>query len=168
VALAPVPRGCGGCARSTASRLAAAAVPGERVATATRKLGLPASLVPGDNCDTFSAPGRSHDHQGRPTERAARLRRKAALLASVIAIIALVVGSLFGDRGILQLMAQRQRAGPAREIEEIRAEGVRLAEIHALRTDPRAIERIAREELGLARPGETVFLVRSDAASIVR
>ena len=90
------------------------------------------------------------------------LRRKAALLASVIAIIALVVGSLFGDRGILQLMAQRQRALElAREIEEIRAENVRLAaEIRALRTDPRAIERIAREQLGLARPGETVFLIR--------
>jgi len=90
------------------------------------------------------------------------LRRKAALLASVIAIIALVVGSLFGDRGILQLMAQRQRALElAREIEDIRAENVRLAaEIRALRTDPRAIERIAREQLGLARPGETVFLIR--------
>jgi cell division protein FtsB len=90
------------------------------------------------------------------------LRKKAALLASVIAIIALVVGSLFGDRGILQLMAQRQRAlDLAREVEEIRADNVRLAsEIHALRTDPRAIERIAREELGLARPGETVFLVK--------
>lgn len=90
------------------------------------------------------------------------LRRKAALLASVIAIIALVVGSLFGDRGILQLMAQRQRSLElAREIEEIRAENLRLAaEIRALRTDPRAIERIAREQLGLARPGETVFLIR--------
>ena len=90
------------------------------------------------------------------------LRRKAALLASVIAIIALMVGSLFGDRGILQLMAQRQRSRElAREIEEIRAENLRLAaEIRALRTDPRAIERIAREQLGLARPGETVFLIR--------
>jgi cell division protein FtsB len=90
------------------------------------------------------------------------LRRKAALLASVIAIIALVVGSLFGDRGILQLMAQRQRALElAREIEETRVENLRLAaEIRALRTDPRAIERIAREQLGLARPGETVFLIR--------
>lgn len=98
------------------------------------------------------------------------LRRKAALLASVIAIIALVVGSLFGDRGILQLMAQRQRAlDLAREIEDIRAENLRLAaEIHALRTDPRAIERIAREELGLARPGETVFLVKSDTAPVAR
>jgi cell division protein FtsB len=98
------------------------------------------------------------------------LRRKAALLASVIAIIALVVGSLFGDRGILQLMAQRQRAlDLAREVEEIRVENGRLAaEIHALRTDPRAIERIAREELGLARPGETVFLVRDQAATAAR
>ena len=98
------------------------------------------------------------------------LRRKAALLASVIAIIALVVGSLFGDRGILQLIAQRQRAlDLAREIEEIRAENVRLAaEIHALRTDPRAVERIAREELGLARPGETVFLVRDQAPPVAR
>ena len=98
------------------------------------------------------------------------LRRKAALLASVIAIIALVVGSLFGDRGILQLMAQRQRAlDLAREIEEIRAENGRLAtEIHALRTDPRAIERIAREELGLARPGETVFLIRDESAPLAR
>jgi cell division protein FtsB len=59
-------------------------------------------------------------------------------------------------------MAQRQRALElAREIEDIRAENVRLAaEIRALRTDPRAIERIAREQLGLARPGETVFLIR--------
>ena len=98
------------------------------------------------------------------------LRRKAALLASVIAIIALVVGSLFGDRGILQLLAQRQRAlDLAREIEEIRAENGRLAaEIHALRTDPRAIERIAREQLGLARPGETVFLIRDADAPVAR
>lgn len=98
------------------------------------------------------------------------LRRKAALLASVIAIIALMVGSLFGDRGILQLMAQRQRSRElAREIEEIRAENLRLAaEIRALRTDPRAIERIAREQLGLARPGETVFLIRDADAPVSR
>jgi len=98
------------------------------------------------------------------------LRRKAALLASVIAIIALVVGSLFGDRGILQVMTQRQRALElAREIEGIRGENARLAaEIHALRTDPRAIERIAREQLGLARPGETVFLLRDADEPVVR
>jgi cell division protein FtsB len=67
-------------------------------------------------------------------------------------------------------MAQRERALElAREIEEIRAENLRLAaEIRALRSDPRAIERIAREQLGLARPGETVFLIRDADAPVSR
>jgi cell division protein FtsB len=90
------------------------------------------------------------------------LRRKAATLASIIALIALLVGALFGDRGLLHLIDQRHRAEAlAHEIEDLQAENARLAtEIAALRSDPRAIERLAREELGLARPGETVFLVR--------
>jgi cell division protein FtsB len=90
------------------------------------------------------------------------LRRKAVVLTSVLLLIALVVGSMFGDRGILHLITERQRADALRmEIETLRAENLRLyAEIGELRTDPRAVERIAREELGLARPGETLFLLR--------
>jgi cell division protein FtsB len=100
----------------------------------------------------------------------AGLRRKAAALASIIALIALVVGSLFGDRGMLQLVAQRERAEALqRQIEELRTENVALAaDIAALESDPRAIERLAREELGLARPGETEFVIREDAASTGR
>src|SRR5688572_12728368 len=100
----------------------------------------------------------------------AGLRRKAATLASVILVAALVVGSLFGDRGFLQLVRQQQRAEElAREIEALRQENRRLAvEITALRSDPRAIERLAREELGLARAGETVFLIRDDASADAR
>jgi cell division protein FtsB len=92
----------------------------------------------------------------------AHLRRRAFALASVIAISALVVGSLFGDRGMLHLMAQKERAESlAREIDTLRLENRRLArEIAALKSDPLAIERLAREELGLARAGETVFLIR--------
>lgn len=98
---------------------------------------------------------------GRPETS---LRRKAATLASLCALIALLVGSLFGDRGILYLMAQREKAERLqREIEEMRAENGRLAaEIEALRRDPRAIERLAREQLGLARSGEVVFLIREE------
>lgn len=90
------------------------------------------------------------------------LRRKAVVLSSVLLLIALVVGSMFGDRGILHLMTQRQRADVLRqELEALRAENLRLyAEIRELRTDPRAVERLAREQLGMARPGETVFLLR--------
>ena len=94
----------------------------------------------------------------------AGLRKKAAALGSVIALIALVVGSFFGDRGFIQLVAKREQAESLRrEIEDLRAENGRLAaEIVALKTDPRAIERVAREQLGLARPGETVFLIREE------
>ena len=61
------------------------------------------------------------------------LRRKAATLASIIALVALIVGALFGDRGLLHLIDQRHRAEAlAREV----------------------------EELGFVRAGETVFLVR--------
>jgi cell division protein FtsB len=94
------------------------------------------------------------------------LRRKAASLASVLALIALAVGSLFGEGGILHLVEQRRKAESLRTvIEELRAENSRLAaEIVALTTDPRAIERIAREQLGMAQPGETVFLIHEDDA----
>ena len=95
------------------------------------------------------------------------LRRKAATLASIIALVALIVGALFGDRGLLHLIDQRHRAEAlAREVQELEAENTHLATvITALRTDPRAIERLAREELGFARAGETVFLVREPGPS---
>src|SRR5688572_33259328 len=88
---------------------------------------------------------------GRDERGDTGLRKKAAGLASAIALIALLVGSLFGDRGILHLTAQRERALVlAREIEALREENARLAgDIAALRSDPAAIERIAREHLGL-------------------
>ena len=95
------------------------------------------------------------------------LRKKAATLFCVILVLALAVGSLFGDRGILQLVDQKERAAKlAQELEDLRTENLRLAaQIQSLRTDPRAIERLAREELGLVRPGETVFLIRDEAAA---
>jgi len=51
------------------------------------------------------------------------------------------------------------------ELVEIRAENQRLfrevrdleRDVRALRTDPAAIERIARDELGMLRPGEILF-----------
>jgi len=79
-------------------------------------------------------------------------------------VVGLVVGSLFGDRGLFQLVNQRERAEAlAREIDQLRVDNSRLAaEISALRRDPAAIERLAREELGLARADETVFVIREE------
>ena len=90
---------------------------------------------------------------------------RAWVLGTVIALIALGVGSVFGDRGVLSMLGEREKVDALQgELEELRQENARLsAEITALRTSPRAIERLAREELGLARPDETVFLIRDSA-----
>jgi len=90
------------------------------------------------------------------------LRRKAGVLGTAIALIALAVGAVFGDRGLLNLVEKRQQVDSLRhEIDALQEENARLSgEIAALRQSPLAIERLAREQLGLARPDETVFLIR--------
>ncbi len=76
--------------------------------------------------------------------------------------IALSLGfnALFGDMGLIQAGRQRRLAARLeREVGSVRAQNeAALAEIKALRQDPYRIETIAREELGLARPGEIIFL----------
>ena len=100
---------------------------------------------------------------GEPRIGDSGLRRKAAALASIIALIALVVGSLFGDRGMLQLVAQRQRAEALqRQIEELRAENVAPGGRNLGPASPTRGPSSASpaKQLGLARPGETVFVIR--------
>jgi cell division protein FtsB len=97
-------------------------------------------------------------------------RRKAWVLGTVIALIALAVGGVFGDRGVLNLVEKRKQVDALRlELDALRADNARLAaEIADLRTSPRPVERLAREQLGLARPDETVFLIREEDASASR
>jgi len=67
-----------------------------------------------------------------------------------------------GDRGLAQSIRAR------REYRRARADLVRLKdrndalrdEVRRLTADPAAIEAVAREELGLARPGEILVVVR--------
>jgi cell division protein FtsB len=78
----------------------------------------------------------------------------------VAGLFVLLVGAaVFGDTGLLHL--QRLRAEVAalhRDVQALEAENERLSRaITDLRTDPAAVERIAREELGLVRPGERVL-----------
>ena len=72
----------------------------------------------------------------------------------------LAFNSLFGDMGLVQGFRQRHAAARLRrEVEALRRENSRLVtDIKELRQDPYRIEAIAREELGLSRPGEIIFL----------
>lgn len=89
-------------------------------------------------------------------------RRKALGLAAFVILAASALNALFGDAGILGLMkAQKEYEALLQEVETLRAENESLSrQIRALRTDPLVIERIARETLGMAKPGEIIVTVR--------
>ena len=75
------------------------------------------------------------------------------------ALILLVGAAILGDRGVLHLWRLRTEVQTLhQELQALEAENARLARAIAdLRDNPAVIERIAREELGLVRPGERVL-----------
>ena len=66
-----------------------------------------------------------------------------------------------GDRGFLQARRQRVELRAAQdEVARIDAENRKLeTEVAALKNDPRAIEKVAREKLQLVRPGDVVVVL---------
>ena len=76
--------------------------------------------------------------------------------------VVLVVDALVGDKGLVDtIRARRQHQVLAAELAHKRQENARLRDhIRRLKEDPGAIESLAREELGLMREGEVLFIVR--------
>jgi cell division protein FtsB len=75
--------------------------------------------------------------------------------------LCIILMSMFaGERGLPAVFKARRDAQElARRIAAIRAENADLkARASALRSDPDAIERVARETLGFARPDELVVI----------
>jgi cell division protein FtsB len=64
-----------------------------------------------------------------------------------------------GENGLIQLVGLRGRALhlEARLVELERERSELTETVHRLRGDPLAVERLAREKLGLIRPGELVI-----------
>ena len=90
------------------------------------------------------------------------LRRNMSILL-LAGLVLLLVQDVFGTHGVLAMRrAQKETARVKREIEQIDTENRRLEDnVKSLKSDPEAIERIAREEMGLARPGEYIFKLPS-------
>lgn len=90
------------------------------------------------------------------------------LLCSALAL--LLLQDIFGTHGLIAMRhSQLEAKEVQKQISQIAAENQRLEEqVKALKSDPAAIEHIAREDLGLARPGEHVFKLspRSNRAAI--
>lgn len=90
-------------------------------------------------------------------EKRGGLSRQLRLIALILALLA--VFSILGNRGLIRLYHLRQdKAALAQEIDRLGAANAVLAdEVRAMRTDPSRLEAIAREDLGLVKPGELVF-----------
>ena len=75
------------------------------------------------------------------------------------ALFVLLVHDIFGPHGFVAMRRTQKEIDQIREeIGKVNKENESLAEeVKALKTDPKAIERIARDEMGLARPGEMIF-----------
>jgi cell division protein FtsB len=89
-------------------------------------------------------------------------RRKRLHLLLIFVTLVLLVDALVGEKGLLEtIRARRQYRELTASIERLRSENARLREeARRLLEDPSAIESLAREELGLIRPGEMLFIVK--------
>jgi cell division protein FtsB len=86
-----------------------------------------------------------------------RLTRPGWIVVGALLILAVM--AIFGDNGLLALRRLRGEVDTlVRDVRALEAENERLSRaIAELQEDPAVIERIAREELGLVRPGERVL-----------
>jgi len=76
-------------------------------------------------------------------------------------VLMLLVHDIFGTHGFLAMRRTRNEIEKVQtEIERLNKENRQLAdEVKALKTDPRYIEKIAREDLGLAKDGEVIIKI---------
>jgi cell division protein FtsB len=88
------------------------------------------------------------------------LRQYGGVLLGLL-VLALVVHDIFGTHGYLAMRRTQQEIKKVQaDLEQLNKENLQLEEeVRDLKTDPRIIERIAREELNLARPGEVIIKI---------
>jgi cell division protein FtsB len=90
-------------------------------------------------------------------------RRTIHLLLIFVAVV-LVVDALVGEKGLMESMrARRQYREVAASLDAVRRENAQMREeVRRLKEEPAAIESVAREQLGLIRPGELLFIITDD------
>jgi cell division protein FtsB len=95
-----------------------------------------------------------------PAIRIYALRRRIATIAVTLLAASLFVHVMFGANGMV--VYKQKRAGYEvlrKQIVQVQQENDRYTQqIQGLKSDQRAIEKEAREQLGYAKPGEYVFV----------
>jgi cell division protein FtsB len=94
--------------------------------------------------------------------RTQRRGRRILIGLFAFAVCVLGVNGLVGDHGLVAtIRARKQYNQLAADLARLRNENAGLREeARRLREDPAAIEELARRELGLISPGETLFIIK--------
>ena len=92
----------------------------------------------------------------------AAFRRKPFQILLAFVTLVLLIDALVGERGLVErLRAREQHQESAALLAAARSENARLREkARLLKEDSSTIESLAREELGLLRPGELLFIIK--------
>jgi cell division protein FtsB len=92
--------------------------------------------------------------------RDSRTLKAFMLLAGVFAVV-FGLSFFFSNRGIAELQQARKRvAGLKADIARLQSENARLrSEIESVKKSTYAVERIAREDLGMSKKGEVVYML---------
>jgi cell division protein FtsB len=102
------------------------------------------------------------------SRRATQVTLRVVVLLSAVLTAVFLISFFFSDRGIAELQHARTRVGDLRkDIHRLEADNARLrAEIESVRRSTYAVERIAREDLGMSKRGEVVYMLpKADASS---
>ena len=91
-----------------------------------------------------------------------RRGRRAVQYLLVFVGCVLVLDALVGEKGLLEMLKKRQEYRALEQsLADVRAENTRLREeARSLQEDAKAIEDLARRELGLMKPGEKLFILK--------
>ncbi len=84
---------------------------------------------------------------------------RKALLALAFLSVALAAHEIWGEHGLLALRRQkREYQALQQQIQQLQQENQQLEQrIKLLKSDPKAIEQLARERMKMVRPGEIIF-----------
>ena len=85
--------------------------------------------------------------------------QRNAIYVLVLLCVALLVHEVFGQHGFLAMRRQQKEVEALQQkMQLLQEENLELEkQIKALRSDPKAIERVARERMRMARPDEIIY-----------
>ena len=97
----------------------------------------------------------------RDPRRATQVTLKAVVMLSGVVTVLAVFSLFFSARPSSELQQSRQRVAALRaDIARLQSENAKLrAEIDSVRKSTYAVERIAREDLGMSKKGEVIYML---------